>query len=809
MTTALKRAARPTRHSGATRRNSAAAIARLVLFWEELWPALLPVLAPAFLVAVASLFGLWRVIPAWAHTSLLVLAAATTAVAAYRYCRDLKWPTRRDALARLEQDGELAHAPLQALEDRPFAASAPSALWRAHQAAMKKRAAGARLKGPRATADERDPWSLRFAAPGLLLVALVAAGDERSMRLGEALHPGSALAGGVAVVDLWIEPPTYTGKAPVYLLRAGDAIDGARAQVDAPAGSIVVAQASQGRAFRLSFRTPTEEIKGAEDKAASRKTLTLKDSGLLRLRHGGREGRWPVGAIPDSAPAARFIETPSTTDDARLAIAVVVEDDYGVAGATLKLRLDRDQERPLDSPAFDEETIREQRVITLDGIAGKSGERRFDLDLQSDPWAGLVVIASLVVADGAGQTGATGETTFRLPAKPFFNPLARVVVEQRQTLAVAPKDWRRAGRSFDALTIAPDRFYKKATDYLLMRTAFWRVMRQDGEGFQSAVEEFWPLALQLEDEALELSRRRLEAAQDALRSALERGASEEEIARLVEELRDAMREYLQALAESGQRMAEDDGADGEMINPGDLDDMLDSIRDLAGAGAQSAARQALSDLESILNNLRLSSRGGGKGSGQGQAGEGQGGAAGKAGDLIGRQRDLANRSFERGQSPGAAGGDLAREEDGLAGDVSRLLDDLKIDGGLDPDGEGAKALSEALKEMRDAESALNADNFDAAGTSMERAIASLRDGAQALAEARAQAAQAGRNGERGPALDPLGRPMGDAYGAGVKVPEVWDAQRAREVLEELRRRLSDGKRSEEEIKYLERLLQRF
>ena len=803
----IRSGARP---PGAARREFAAGVARIVLFWEQVWPALLPVLAPAFLIVIASLFGLWRLVPAWAHTGVLGLAAASTIAAAYRYGRGLVWPSRRDALARLEGDGGLAHAPLQALEDRPFGASGPSPLWRAHVAAMKKKAAGARLKGPRASADERDPWSLRFAAPGLLLVALVAAGDERSIRLAEALHPGAALPGGLAVADLWIEPPAYTGKAPIYLLRAGDAIAGARAQVDAPAGSIVVAQANQGRGFALSFRTPTDETKGAKDEAAAgRITLALQESGLLRLRHGGAEGRWPIGAIPDHAPAARFIEEPSTTDDARLALAVAVEDDYGVAGATLKIRLDPDQERPLDSPVLDEASIRERRIVTLEGLGGKSGERRFDLDLQADPWAGLVVIASLAVTDGAGQTGETEEATFRLPARPFFNPLARVVVEQRQTLAVAPKDWRRAGRSFDALTLAPDRFYDRATDYLLMRTAFWRVMRQEKDGFQSAVEEFWPLALQLEDEALELAKRRLEAAQDALRSALERGAGEEEIARLVEELRDAMRGYLQALAESGQRMAEEEGPAGEMLNPGDLDEMLDAIRDLSQAGAQNAARQALSDLENILNNLRLSSRGGGKGSGQGEAGAGQGGAAGKAGDLIGRQRDLANRSFERGQSPGEPGDDLAAEEGGLAGDLSRLLDELKTGDGVDPDGKGAQALGEALQQMRDAESALNADNFDAAGTSMERAIASLREGAQALAEARAAAAQAGRNGETGPALDPLGRPMGDAYGAGVKVPEAWDAQRARDVLEELRRRLSDGKRSEDEINYLERLLERF
>lgn len=800
MTTALKDTEPPER-----RRRLSVAAARGVVFWERLWPALLPVLAPAFLVLILSLFGLWRHVPATLHWAVLLLAAAATIAAAFRYGRGLAFPSRREGLARLEADGALRHAPLQALEDRPFATAA-SPLWRAHLAEMKRRAAAARLRGPRATADARDPFALRFAAPGLLAVALVAAGGEWTMRLGEGLHPGAAKAGAVSLADLWIEPPAYTGKAPIYLLRAGERLAGARDQVDAPVGSAVLVQASGAR---LSLKTPDEEFIGArEESAAGRTRLDLTESGLLRLRLGGAEGRWPIGAIPDEPPEARFLAAPSTTDDARLALAVAIGDDYGVTGAALEMRLDPDQERPLDAPPLDEASIRERKTIPLEGFAGK-GERRVDLDLQSDPWAGLMVIARIVVTDGAGQSAATEETSFRLPARPFFNPLARAVIEQRQTLAVAAKDWPRAGRSFDALTLAPEFFYDKPTDYLLIRTAFWRVMRDKGEGLDDTVGAFWPLALQLEDEALDLARRRLEAARDALREALERGAGADEIARLVEEMRAAMQAYLQALAQSGERLAENGEGGGELVNPGDLDSMLDSIRDLAQSGAEGAARQALADLENILNNLRLSSRGQGRG-GEGAAGEGQGGAAGAAGDLIGRQRDLANRAFERGKEPGANGQGLAGEEGGLADDLSRLMDELKAGGGPDPKGEGAKALGEALGAMREAEDALKADDFGAASGAMERAIARLRDGAQSLAESRARAAQGnGENGRRGPALDPLGRPVGEAYGTGVDVPEKWDAARAREVLEELRRRLSDGKRTQEEIRYLERLLQRF
>ena len=50
---------------------------------------------------------------------------------------------------------------------------------------------------------------------------------------------------------------------------------------------------------------------------------------------------------------------------------------------------------------------------------------------------------------------------------------------------------------------------------------------------------------------------------------------------------------------------------------------------------------------------------------------------------------------------------------------------------------------------------------------------------------------------------------GPQYGTTVKVPEERDLQRARDILEELRRRLSDMGRPQIELDYIERLLKRF
>lgn len=65
------------------------------------------------------------------------------------------------------------------------------------------------------------------------------------------------------------------------------------------------------------------------------------------------------------------------------------------------------------------------------------------------------------------------------------------------------------------------------------------------------------------------------------------------------------------------------------------------------------------------------------------------------------------------------------------------------------------------------------------------------------------------------ARDPLGRSEGtrdggrNPFGGEDMVPGAIDAQRARQILEELRRRLSDPTRPALELDYLERLLERF
>ena len=122
--------------------------------------------------------------------------------------------------------------------------------------------------------------------------------------------------------------------------------------------------------------------------------------------------------------------------------------------------------------------------------------------------------------------------------------------------------------------------------------------------------------------------------------------------------------------------------------------------------------------------------------------------------------------------------------------------------------------------MGEAEGQLGEGDAESAVDSQGRALEAMRKGAQGLAQPMQQRqgmgpgpGQPGRRPARAQQdTDPLGRPLrGRDYGddVTVKVPGEIDAQRARRILEELRKRFGEGFRPQLELDYIERLLKDF
>jgi hypothetical protein len=174
-------------------------------------------------------------------------------------------------------------------------------------------------------------------------------------------------------------------------------------------------------------------------------------------------------------------------------------------------------------------------------------------------------------------------------------------------------------------------------------------------------------------------------------------------------------------------------------------------------------------------------------------------------------------------------GELRQGQQALRDRLNQLLEELKNRGfGQNQQGQQGQGqqgqsdldqLDRAGEAMGQAEGSLGQGNPDSAVDSQGRALEALRKGAQSLAQSMQQQmgqgpGQTGRAGRLGQSraegdTDPLGRPLrGRDYGddVTVRVPGEIDVQRARRIIEELRKRFGDMGRPQEELDYIERLL---
>lgn len=511
--------------------------------------------------------------------------------------------------------------------------------------------------------------------------------------------------------------------------------------------------------------------------------------------------------------------------------------------------------------------------LTLPRANAKDAEARAFKDLTAHPWAGLKVAMTLVARDQGGQEGKSEPYEMVLPARKFTKPMAKALVEQRRNIVRRPDDIRPVLRALKALTIAPEKFIDDLVLYAGMRSVYWRLRHDKSvDGLKSAVTQLWDLALRVEDGDLSRAEADLLAAQEELRKALEDGASEQEISRLIDQLRNALNRFLQAMAEKARqngdlaKMPEGLGQNKTMSNK-DLEEMLRNIENLAKTGSREMAQRMLQQLSELMQRLQMGQaspnsqsqqmmntvqglgdviqrqqklldetfrelRNSENGNQEGRSGERQqrGERQGQLGEQFGQRGGQGQRGQGRegqrgegregqrgegeGQQKGRGRGEGERRYGGLSdrqGSIRErldgLLEQLRSLGARPPD-----QLEGAAQAMRDAQKALDRENLGRATQQQTLALDRLRQGTQSVAEQMLQtlSSRIGQGGQRN--KDPFGRPertQGPDLGTSVKVPDQIDIQRAREILEELRRRLGEPKRPMLELDYLERLIQQF
>ena len=378
--------------------------------------------------------------------------------------------------------------------------------------------------------------------------------------------------------------------------------------------------------------------------------------------------------------------------------------------------------------------------------------------------------------------------------------MARALIEQRQNIATLNDEGRRiALLTLDALSIEPERFYEGRHDiYLAMRNAFYGVRNAKSDADIERVQRLlWETALKLERGGLLSAAEELRKLQQMLTQAMASGAPQEVLDELLKRYNEAMQRYMQALAANPPRGQAPTPPDATMLGQQDLQQLLDTIQKMTEAGERQQAAQLLAMLQSMLENMRLTqSQGQGGQSAQNQQRNQQ---IQKFSELMGKQRSLQDKTFRQRQGQGDPkdGGPqgLQRQQQALE---KELQDSLKGMGGS-----AAQKLREAGKAMGEAQGALGRKDLDNAGSAQNQALEALRQGAEQLAQEQAKGDRqmAGR--------DPLGRGNSVLGESGVKIPGVTDLARAREILQELRRRAAQMNRPQAERDYLDRLLKAF
>ncbi|WBU53780.1 DUF4175 domain-containing protein [Paracoccus sp. SCSIO 75233] len=809
-------------------------LTRAGIWWEAVARAFWPALTLALLLLAALSMGLVEALPAAMRVyaggvaGLILLVALIWGVVRFRR------PAHGAAERRL--DATLPGMPLSAYRDRP-ALGEGGTLWQAHRAQMAARLEAARPVRPDAELRRRDPFALRLVGLTALAMALL---FGSSVQLGQGLAalapPRDEITGQEPQAtgpgwEAWARPPAYTRKPTIYL---NDLAEGR--SLELPEGSIINLRlyGDDGAVSQnIGPEIPLDDERSREYRVERDGTLTIDD----RV--------FGITVRPDDAPEIAIGAAAERRADGRLMQPFSARDDFGIAAGRAEISLDLDRVDRSYGLALEPEP-REVVLIKLPITRNRAEiSGQLTADLKKHAWANLPVKIRLHAEDGIGQTAQSETLSMELPGRRFFDPLAAALIELRRDILWSRENAPRAGQLMRAILWQPEGFVDPP---MLddMRAIIAGLETGDLSDAQrdALAEALWRTAVQLEDGGLADALERMRRAQERLSQAMRRGASPDEIRELMDELRRATDEYTDMLAEQGADPASRfDRSPTQTMSGDQIQQMMDEIQRLMNEGRMAEAQELLEQFNRMMENLQVREGTGSEGSGRG--------SSGRMAETLREQQDLADQAFrqmqdewmgldqenQQGEGEGENPGDLADRQ-------SQLRDDLGMQRGLLPErgtqqGDAAgEAMDRAGRAMQEAERALREGDTAGALDRQAEAIEALRDGIRALGQGdqRGEQQQAegnqgegeegqqegtGRDGEDGrralktPRRDPLGRPLQQGSGNGgfatdEDLAEGEDTEgRARELQDEIRRRLGQRDRPQAERDYLDRLIDRF
>lgn len=786
----------------------------------------LPLFALAALLTLA-ISPILSPLPELIKLGVWVFALTSIFYSAIRNAEGFSLPSPRDIWRRIEQENKIAHRVLSSPANQPLF-SGSNTLWAKHKERQQiptKAIAAPKFKTNIAA---HDPYALR----GIVILAFICTIWMQGGKAPQNLHasmPDIAFNLSLAPdFTIQIIPPDYTNLEP----RIIDTPDDLENIYRIPEGTKIIT------AIKSRFGTPSTHH-GAHNKA--RKMLRGEPSQYTQetvLNDGNQYSisqfliprlRFHYSLIPDTPPEISLNGEPEAMPDGQLKIPLMIKDDYGVKTLKMTMRLAPSVESA--APFGYEQS--EIRSVKFSGVRESALDPLYDFS--ANPWAGLPALVTLSVEDHKRQIAKIDDIQIILPQRSFYNPAAQLIIDIRQRLiweGVSPYNNAQDIRDqlFDILA-RPQQYRGDTRVFLALRSAISRLFytRWDIDKTAQAQPELgalikilWDIALKIEDGNLSLAARELRDLRQQLENALnDPDTPDHEIAKIMESLQRATAEYMTEMAkELAKRIQDGDNLPfitketlQTLMTPDLLHSFLQSLQDKMQRGDRNTARQMLSELQRFMDQLspnismpvpediRMMQQ-----------------ALADLNKLIAAQEKLTFQTFDFIRE-GKKLNPTAQEQESLRLILGELM--LKSSEVLD---DIPRQWGDAEGQMRIARDALEQNKGTQAIPHQSNALEFLKEGEQAMREQMQNRMEdygkelMSMMGQipAGTETDPLGRPVAPdnkgktpGQNSDVEIPDMAERKKAREIIEEIRRRTGQRQRSAEELDYLRRLLQRF
>ncbi|HEX2134331.1 MAG TPA: TIGR02302 family protein [Microvirga sp.] len=846
--------------------------ARWVLWWERAWPLVWLPITIVLVFLTSSWLGLWLdASPLMRLVGLALFAAALALslvpVARLRLPGRPHALDRLDRDAGLRHGPARALDDTLALGTGD---PGTRALWDLHRKRAAAAIDQLRVTAPRPDMPKRDRYAVRAASLLAVVASAFVAGPELGSRLAAAFDwRGPRAAAPSFRVDGWIDPPLYTRMPPLMIdLAAGEQV--LRAPVRstvvvrvAGEGNVSIAP---GRGLTAlpqpdSQRTDLREQRFALDGDAELSVRT-GFSGGVTLR---------VNAIPDRAPEISFAAPPEVNARGTFTLVYRGRDDYGITfaegvvekgeGFRGKRSLVAPPQVPLTVPGTGEGDPETRALVDLTNHPWAGARVKLSLlarDEANQEGRSEAIDFTLPQRPFTKPLAkALVEQRRKLVLDPDDRKRVQVALD---ALLIAPDQFTPQWGVFLGLRSASERLRRAKADPDLLEVAdwLWAMALQIEDGDLSDAERELRAAQERLREAMDRN-----APSEEIRKLMEelRQAMDKFLREFAERMQ---REQQNRQAENEHRQAPD-----RTISQDDLNRMLQQMEEAMRRGDMAEAQRLLDELRNILENLQTARPDGRmtdpmaremnqamqdlenmtreqqqlrddtfrdgqnrrmqQGDRNRQQRQGQRGQQGQRqrGQQGQQGQEQAENEQGEGEQPGqGAGNQLGQRQQALRERLQELQRRMR---GMGMQGE--QGLADAEQAMREAEGALGQNQDGPAVDAQGRALEGLQRGMQGMAQQMQQMMQQGDGTEqadgdqpgqqgnpqgRGPASqrdnDPLGRPTRsrDFSDGRVKVPGANESasERARRILEELRRKLGDPTRPREELDYFDRLLRR-